>query len=82
MSRTYLAAIASAAALALLASTMPSSVTTAGELKAKQKKQRLLLPAVQKIRDAVVGCTKAKPCTRKGNVTPPGTVKFIDRSTH
>jgi hypothetical protein len=82
MSRTYLATIATAAALALLVSTMPSSVTTAGELKGKQRKQRLLLPAVQKIRDAAARCTQAKPCTRKGNVTPPGTVKFIDRSTY
>jgi hypothetical protein len=37
----YPATIAILAALALLASTMPSSLTTAGELKAKQKTQEV-----------------------------------------
>lgn len=44
--------LAAIAALALVASTLPASITLAAELKANQKRQRLLVPAVQKIRES------------------------------
>ena len=51
------AAIVGLAAMALLASATPSSIATALELKGNQKKQRLLVPAVQKIREAAARST-------------------------
>jgi hypothetical protein len=49
MLRRYLAAIAAVAGLALLAATMPSSVTDAKELVAKRSKQATGLGASEKI---------------------------------
>ena len=63
MSRKCLgAAIVALTALTLLTSTAPSSVATAVELKGNQKKQRLLVPEVQMVRE------KAARSTRRGNV--------------
>jgi hypothetical protein len=53
--------LAAIALLALLAGTIPSSVTTAGAFKGKQKKQRMLLPAVKPIREAVPRSQQTKP---------------------
>jgi hypothetical protein len=81
MLRTSFAAIAT---LAVLASAMPASVTTAGELKGNQKKQRLLVPAVQFPRYAATRGQKTKPGALKGRSignksknVPKGTVKFF-----
>ena len=62
MHHKYSAATVVLTALVLLASTTPSSVATAVELKGNQKKQRLLVPAVQMVR------AKAARSTRRGNV--------------
>jgi hypothetical protein len=63
MSRRYIGAtIVMLAAHTLLASTAPSSIAAAVELKGNQKKQRLLVPAVQMVRE------KAARSTRRGNV--------------
>ena len=68
MSRKYLGvAIVVLTALTLLATTAPSSVATAVELKGNQKKQRLLVPAVQKIREAATRSTRRSSV--KGNRT-------------
>ena len=47
----YFAAIVVLTALAVLAGAAPSSIATAVELKGNQKKQRLLVPAVQNVRE-------------------------------
>jgi hypothetical protein len=55
--------VAGLAALALLATAIPFSASTAGELKTKQKKQGmswLPVPAVQKIRPAAAEHTKKR----------------------
>jgi hypothetical protein len=85
MFRRHCATIAAVAALALSASTMPASVTTAGELKGKQKQQRLLVPAVQKVREAAARTNKTKSTALKGRSAgsqsqkrgPDGSVRFF-----
>jgi len=66
MSRKYLgAAIVALTALTLLANTALSSIANAVELKGNQKKQRLLVPAVQMAREAATRRTRRS--TVKGN---------------
>jgi hypothetical protein len=60
MFRTYLAAIATAAGLALLAAAMPASLTDAKELKGTQKKQGST-PAVRLYKFSPTRFKKTKP---------------------
>lgn len=63
----YPAATVMLTALALLAGTAPSSIATAVELKGNQKKQRLLVPAVQYIREAAGRSKRTQQGKLKGN---------------
>jgi len=68
MSRKWLgAAIVALTAVALLASAAPSSIATAAELKGNQKKQRMLVPAVQMVREKATRSTQRRNV--KGNRT-------------
>ncbi len=69
MHRKYLAAIVMLTALVLLVGTAPSSIATAVELKGNQKKQRLLVPAVQKIRESAGRSTQTQRRNLKGSGT-------------
>jgi hypothetical protein len=67
MHRKYPAAIVVLTALALLAGTAPSSIATAVELKGNQKKQRMLVPAVQMVRWKAARGTGTQQGNLKGN---------------
>ncbi len=61
MFRPYLAAIAAAAGLALLAAAMPASVTDAKELKASQRKQGIRLSKPRPSQTIKVGRSRSAP---------------------
>jgi hypothetical protein len=67
MHRKHPAATVVLTALALLAGTAPSSIATAVELKGNQKKQRMLVPAVQNLREIAGRSTRTKQDNLKSN---------------
>lgn len=67
MHRKYPAATVVLTALALLAGIAPSSIATAVELKGNQKKQRMLVPAVQMVREKAARSTRTQQGNLKGN---------------
>jgi hypothetical protein len=73
MNRKYLGvAIVVLAALTLLAGTAPSSTATAVELKGNQKKQRLLVPAVQMVREKAARSTQRRTVRGSRTITVGG----------